>query len=101
MPSRTHTFRNANVPKPIKKGKGRIVKIDFGEHAEEIKRILEDKRRGGSLKSRMGRMQRTVGYGNNIVGFCSQCRNLNTHMVKYKVDGAVIIERFCEQHLPT
>lgn len=97
------TFKNSNTPKPMKRPKGRLIKIDFGVHADEVKRIWETplNYRSGSVKSKMSKIVRLIGYGNNLAGFCSQCKNLNTHILKQKVDGAIIITRFCEQHLPS
>ncbi|MFZ0656303.1 MAG: hypothetical protein WAM19_06630 [Nitrososphaeraceae archaeon] len=37
------TFKNYNVPKPVRLPKGRLIKIDFGEHEQEVKRIWEGK----------------------------------------------------------
>ncbi len=28
------------------------------------------------------------------------CKNLNTHILKQKVSGAVIVTRFCSEHVP-
>jgi hypothetical protein len=97
-----------------------IERIDFGKYKDEVKRIwngepptklLEDMKNGqpgvrkyytaGTIKSRYGRINKLLGYGNNKVGFCSICgTNLNTHIMKRKVDGAILITRYCEQHLP-
>ena len=43
MPTPKETFRNANVPHAVIKGKGKIEKINFKEHQEEVKRIWEGK----------------------------------------------------------
>ncbi|MGH9973242.1 MAG: hypothetical protein ACRD93_05020 [Nitrososphaeraceae archaeon] len=98
-----------------------IEKIDFGEYTDEVKRIWEGlppnkllesyERRGlklpyynaGTMKARYCRIKQLIGYHSNLaylVGYCATCRTLNTHLVRYKVDGAVIIERFCSEHLP-
>ena len=103
-----------NKPKPT------IEKIDFGEYEAEVKRIwngepptklLEDIVKGkqgvikyytaGTAKSKFGRINKLLGYGNNKVGFCCICGiNLNTHIIKQQLDGAIRITRYCEQHLP-
>ncbi|MEZ0268734.1 MAG: hypothetical protein ACAH23_01060 [Nitrososphaeraceae archaeon] len=54
----------------------------------------------GSMLARMSRIKVLVGYGSNLVGYCSECKNLNTHILKQKVDGAVILTRFCTEHVP-
>ena len=54
----------------------------------------------GSEKSRYSKLQRLLGYGNNKIGYCSMCKNLNTHILKQKVSGAVIVTRFCSEHVP-
>jgi hypothetical protein len=39
-----NTFRrNANLPNPVKKGKPKIITINFKEHEQEVKRIWEGK----------------------------------------------------------
>lgn len=98
-------------PKPI------IQKIDFGEYEQEVKRIWDGEpptrlveswgkqgvRRyynAGTMKSRQARIRNLLGYGGNAVGYCSECGVLNTHILKQQVDGAVIITRYCEKHLP-
>ncbi|MDW0169405.1 MAG: hypothetical protein QOK79_07675 [Nitrososphaeraceae archaeon] len=37
MPARIRTFRNANTPAPLKLPKGKLIKIEFGEHEQEIR----------------------------------------------------------------
>jgi hypothetical protein len=101
------------------KPEGKIERIDFGEHTEEVKRIWSGlpptslverwEKQGirhqyynaGTTRSRYGRIQNLLGYGNNLAGFCCICRNLNTHLLKYKISGATVVERFCEEHVPT
>ena len=34
-------------------------------------------------------------------GFCSKCDKFNTHLVKYRKQGFVIVERYCTEHMPT
>lgn len=119
---RPHNFQNVNVPNPVKKGKGKIEKIDFKEHEEEIKRIWEGKpsaalikrwtesgRKGNhpekyyqspSMSSRFNSIKKLVGYNSNLVGYCSTCKNLNRYLVKYKTEGITIIERYCQEHVP-
>ena len=122
-PSRPH-FQNSNVPNPLKLPKGTLQKIEFPkELEEEIKRIWEGKpptklvekwKQAGllgnhpekyyvspSISSRYNSVKVLVGYNSNIVGYCSKCKNLNTHILKQNVDGAVIITRFCSEHVPT
>ena len=87
-----------------------IEKIDFGEYEDEVKRIWNGEAppsygnkywTAGTIKSRYGKINKLLGYGNNKVGFCCICgTNLNTHIMKIKVDGAILITRYCEQHLP-
>ncbi|MGI0032450.1 MAG: hypothetical protein ACRD97_04160 [Nitrososphaeraceae archaeon] len=97
-----------------------IEKIDFGEYEEEVKRIWNGEpptslieqwdRRGinpklryynaGIMKARYGRIKQLIGYNSNLVGYCSVCNGLNTHLIRYKVDGATIITRFCSEHVP-
>jgi len=121
MPAPKETFKNSNIPKPMQKGKGRIEKIDFGVHEQEVMRIWEGKppdklverwkeqgHRGnqeryynaGTPLARMNKIKQLVGTGNNLVGFCSKCRNLNTHLVKYETQGITIVERYCSEHVP-
>src|SRR5206468_11375793 len=117
-----NTFRrNANVPNPVKKGKPKIIKINFKEHEQEVKRIWEGKPpaklverwkkegyRGNqekyynpsSMLSRMNKIKKLVGYSSNLVGYCSKCRNLNTHLVKYRTQGITIVERYCSENVP-
>jgi hypothetical protein len=98
-----------------------VEEIVFGEHAQEVKRIWNGEpptklvesweRRGiditkhkqyynaGTMKARYCRIC-LLGYGNTSVGYCCKCRGLNTHLVKYQLDGAVIVERYCSEHLP-
>lgn len=52
------------------------------------------------MKSRQARIQKLLGYGNIVVGLCSKCKNLNTHIMKEQIDGAIIITRYCSDHLP-
>ena len=101
------------------KSKPKIERIDFGEYEDEVKRIwngepptklLEDIEKGkqgvrkyytaGTTKSKFGRINKLMGYGNNKVGHCSICDNLNSHIMKRKVDGAITITRYCTDHLP-
>ena len=42
MSARIRTFRNANTPAPLKLPKGKLIKIEFGEHEQEM-RIWEGK----------------------------------------------------------
>jgi hypothetical protein len=115
-------FQNSNVPTPLKLPKGTLTKIDFGVYEAEIKRIwlgeMPDsliqklKEKGadmdkekkyynpGSEKARYCKLQRLLGYGNNKIGYCSMCKNLNTHILKQRVSGAVIVTRFCTEHVP-
>jgi hypothetical protein len=100
-----------NKIKPI------IQKIDFGEQEQEVKRIWNGEpptklveswgkqgvRRyynAGTMKSRYCRIQKLLGYNSNRAGHCSVCNNLNVYILKEKVDGAVIITRYCTDHLP-
>lgn len=116
------TFKNYNVPAGIKLPKGTLIKIDWKEHEQEIKRIWEGKpptklverwKQEGvsmsnaekyysapSMSSRYNAVKRLLGYNSNLAGYCSKCRNLNTYLLKQKVSGATIITRFCDQHKP-
>ena len=66
-----------------------ITKIDFGEHEQEVKRIWDGEpptkfvenlgkqgfRRyynAGTMKSRQARIHKLLGYGSNLVGYCSE-----------------------------
>jgi hypothetical protein len=121
MPTPKETFRNANVPHSVIKGKGKIEKINFKEHQEEVKRIWEGKPpakleerwkkegyRGNqekyynpsSILSRLNKIKKLVGYSGNLVGYCPKCRNLNTHLVKYRTQGITIVECYCSEHVP-
>ena len=121
MPARKETFKNSNVPKPMQKGKGRIEKIDFKEHEQEVKRIWEGKPpdklvkrwkekglrsnqeryyNGGTMWARINKIKILVGPSSNLVGHCCECGTLNTHLVKYKTQGITIIERYCSEHVP-
>ena len=106
----------------IEERHGKLLKIDFGEHTDEIKRIWEGKPptklvekwkeegvsmsnaekyyNAPSMNSRYNAVKKLVGYNNNLAGYCSKCRNLNTYLLKQKIAGAVIITRYCEQHVP-
>ena len=103
--------------------KGRLIKIDFGEHEQEVKRIWEGKPpsqlmerwkeegvsmsnaekyyNAPSMNSRYNDVKKLVGYNNNKVGYCSRCRNLNSHILEQKINGAVIVTRYCSEHVPT
>ena len=121
MPAPKETFKNSNIPKPIKLPKGKIEKIDFKEHEQEVRRICEGKppdklverwKEQGlrsnqekyytspSTQSRFNSIKKLVGYSSNKVGFCCQCRSLNTFLVKYKTQGITIVERYCSEHVP-
>ena len=43
MPSHKRTFWNSNTPTPLKPPKGRLLKIDWKEHEQELKRIWAGK----------------------------------------------------------
>ena len=97
-------FRSSNVPKSFNKPKGKIEKINFTEEQkQEIKTILEghkrgDRRRDTFLSSReykIARIRRITG------GFCLKCPNYNTHLIKYNMGGITLVERYCQDHLPT
>ena len=113
------TFKNSNIPPPFKLPKGKVERIDFKEHEQEIKRIwkglppasLVEKWKESGLRSnqekyynagtplaRMNKIRRLVGYdGSNLVGHCCKCDNLK---VKYNTQGITIIERYCSEHVP-
>lgn len=113
------TFQNSNVPNPVVKGKGKVEKIDFKEHTEDIKRIWEGKpptklveqwkEKGikgsyvpGTPMARLNKIRVLMGFnGNNLVGRCAKCDDLNTHLVKYRTQDITIIERYCEKHVPS
>ena len=122
MPARIRTFKNSNTPKPVKLPKGKIEKIDFKEHEQEVRRIWEGKPpdklverwkkqglrsnqeryyNGGTKLARMKKIKLLVGYSSNLVGHCCECDNLNTHLVKYETQGITIVERYCTEHVPT
>ncbi len=116
------TFRNYNVPTPLKLPKGTLIKIDWKEHEQEVKRIWSGKpptklverwKEEGvsisnaekyysptSVNSRYNAVKKLVGNNNNLAGYCSKCRSLNTYLLKQKVSGAVIITRYCNEHVP-
>jgi len=122
MPVPKQTFKNSNVPKPMQKGKGKIEKIDFKEHEQEVKRIWEGKPpvklierwkeaglrsnqeryyNAGTPLARMNKIRVLIGYnGSNLAGHCCTCGDLNTHLVKYKTQGITIIQRYCSEHVP-
>lgn len=103
------------------KSKGKIEKIDFGQHESEIMRIWngdipasliqkwkdagltgkhpERYYNPGTKLARLNKIRRLVGYGPNLIGICSMCENLNTHLLKYKTQGVIIIERYCQEHI--
>jgi hypothetical protein len=54
----------------------------------------------GSMLARMSKIKLLVGYSSNLIGLCSECKNLNTHLVKYKTQGITIVERYCSEHVP-
>ena len=104
MPSTKRTFWNGNTPTPLKLPKGKLIKINWKEHEQEVKRLWEGKPptkkveqwkqealrsnqeqyyHPGTIHSRMDKIRRLIGYnGNNLVGYCSKCKNLNTHILK-------------------
>jgi hypothetical protein len=121
VPRQQKTFNNPNVPKPFKKSKGRIERIDFGEHTQEVLRIWDGKPpnklverwketaaggsqekyyNGGTKLARINKIKLLLGYSSNLVGYCSLCKNLNTHLLLQKVEGAVLLTRFCSEHVP-
>lgn len=118
MPRPHRIFNNSNTPTPIKLPKGKVEKIHFGEQEEEIFRIwkglspnkLVEKWKEAGIKgnyiagtplARMNRIRVLIGFnGSNLVGRCSKCDDLNTHLVKYKTQGITIIERYCSEHVP-
>jgi hypothetical protein len=122
MPVPKETFKNSNIPKPMRKGKGKIVKIDYKEHEQEVKRIWEGRPsaslvqkwkekglrgnqeryyNGGTKLARINKIKILVGHSSNLVGHCCECGNLNTHLVKYETQGITIVERYCSEHVPT
>lgn len=84
-------------PRPI------IQKITFTkEDQEDIKSILEGKpnkytkgRTPASPQHKMYILKRKY-YGN----FCHLCSKFPDYKVTYNYDGATLVERYCEQHLP-
>ena len=118
MPARKETFKNSNVPKPVRLPKGKIEKIDYGEHQEEIFRVwrglpptkLLEKWKESGIKgiynpgtklARMNKVRALIGYnGSNLAGHCCKRGDLNTHLVKFRTQGITIIERYCTEHVP-
>ena len=115
------TFKNYNVPTPLKLPKGKLEKIDWKEHEQEVKRIWQGlppaklvqkwKEEGfrsnqekyyspPSMQSRYNAVKRLIGFNSNKVGYCSICKNINMYLLKQKVSGAVIITRYCNEHVP-
>jgi hypothetical protein len=105
-PISTRYFHTPNIPKPVKKGKPKIEKIEFTEEQKEnIKRILEGKQRTDAKTTQrtfnssrgymIARIRKITG------GFCCKCDKFNTHLLKYKMDGIYLIERYCSEHVPT
>ena len=42
MSPRPHrVWQSSNIPKPVNRGKGKVVKIDFGDKEEEILRVFK------------------------------------------------------------
>ena len=105
MPIKQKTFKNATNNPPLKLGKGKLIKINWGEHEQQIKEIWNSYPKTYSLKSancKMTKIKRLFDYdGSNLVGYCCKCRELNVAILKQKVDGAILITRFCAEHLPT
>jgi hypothetical protein len=33
-------------------------------------------------------------------GLCCKCGKFNTYLLKYKMDGIIVVEKFCEEHVP-
>jgi hypothetical protein len=94
------TNLSLNPPTPEMKGKCRIVKIPFSEEQkEEIKRILEGRQKVSrsvfvsSDKYKIDRIRKIAG------GFCIKCSNFNTHLLKFKLGGITLIERYCQEHI--
>ncbi len=121
MPPPKQRWKNANVPKPVSLPKGTLIKINFGEHENEVKRIWAGKppmqlvkkwQEQGiknnaekyysppSMQFRYNAIRQLVGNNNNKVGYCSKCRAINSYILKEKIKGCTVITRFCEQHKP-
>jgi hypothetical protein len=97
---------NPNIPKAVKKPKPVIEKREFTEEQKgNIKRILEGKQRADAKVTqrtfntsrgyKIARIRKITG------GFCCKCDRFNTHLLKYRTQGIVIVERYCSEHVPT
>lgn len=88
----------------VKLSKGKLIKVNWGKHAEEVKRIWEERPTysSKSLACKLTKIKRLFDYdGSNLVGKCSHCNNLNSHILKQRHStGAIVITRFCEEHAP-
>ena len=97
---------NPNIPKAVKKPKPVIEKIEFtDEQKGNIKRILEGKQ-GADAKVTQRTFNASRGYKIARIrkitsGFCCICDRFNTHLLKYRTQGIVIVERYCSEHVPT
>ena len=123
MPPPKRRWKNANTPHSVIKDKGKLIKIDWKEREQEVKRIWEGKPPAkliekwkeaglgsinqdklyfaGNPLARMSKIRRLIGYdGSNLVGYCSMCRNLDTYLFKQKIQGATIVTRYCNEHVP-
>lgn len=116
MPVPKQTFKNSNVPKSANLPKGKIVKIELTEEQkQEIKYILNGdppkkvrdryekngitdislmRYHSTSKRSRFEAVRKIVG------GLCCRCDRFNTHLHKQKISGAVVITRYCTEHVP-
>jgi hypothetical protein len=68
--------------------------------AEQGKKDQEKYYNGGTKLARINKIKILLGYSSNLVGYCSLCKNLNTHLLLQKVEGATILTRFCSEHVP-
>ena len=73
------------------------------EQTENIKKILDGGQRGDARISRSFHTSRRYKIAKIRAitgGICCQCDNYNTHLLKYKTQGVVIVERYCSEHVP-
>jgi len=75
---------------PSVRNNGRVEKLDIPpDKLEEAKKFLNSARMSSAMKRDLMRELK--------MGRCCVCENFATHKVSYDIDGATLIERYCEK----
>ena len=88
-----------NKSKPI------IEKINLSDQDKENIKIILAGGQGADIKKtqytfntseyyKIARIKKITG------GICCKCGKFNTHLLKYRTQGVVIVERYCSEHIP-